>query len=137
MKRLFIALMFVSLFLIQCGGGVDGSGSSAFAGNPGTANNLVPEIKNTALTVNGVADVAFDAGFAGNGTIIAIPDGFDATDCKLTAAAANIEGKAISTSVSINSTTGEVICEKVVQEREELPPETKDCVASYTIICAK
>ena len=77
------------------------------------------------------------AGFAGNGTAIAIPSSYAASQCKFTASAANIEGRAISTSVSINTSTGEVVCEKVVQEREEVAPETRDCVASYTMICIR
>ncbi len=140
MKRhsLLLALVVLAaLTLVRCGGA---EGSSA-GGMPAADDpeDLAPVVKSAAITAGSTdgqkAVVAVDAGFAGNGTTIDIPTGFVASECKFTAAAANVSGSAISTSVSINSTTGEVVCEKVVQERVEVPPETQDCVASYTIIC--
>lgn len=140
MKGRLIFLAVGMLFLTRCGGVDTGPAGDAFAEEAGSADDLVPTIKEAAIsagsdTVNPI--VAVDAGFAGNGTTIGIPTGFTASQCKFTAAAANVSGSAISTSVSINTTTGTVRCEKVVQEREEVPPETKDCVASYTVICVR
>lgn len=121
-------------FLANCGGEVT---TTAFAQEAGADGTVETGFKNAAITVTPPTSVAVDAGFAGNGTVISLPTGFTADQCKFTAAAASIDGGAISTSVSINHETGEVICEKIVQERIEIPPETKDCVASYTVICVK
>lgn len=93
-------------------------------------------VKDAAISGAG-GNVAVDAGFAGDGTFIQIPAGFSASQCKFTAAAATIDGDAISIQVSINRETGEVVCEKVVQERTEIPPEVQGCTASYTVICVK
>lgn len=133
--RSLLALIFISLmFLIHCGGEVT---TPAFAEEGGDDGGTVEaEFKDAAITGAG-GDVAVDAGFAGNGTTIQIPAGFDVTQCKFTAAAATIDGSAISTNVSINHDTGAIVCQKIVQERVEIPPETKDCVASYTVICTK
>lgn len=81
--------------------------------------------------------VAANAGFAANGTILTIPTGFTSAQCRFTASLATLDGKATSAQVGINETTGEVVCKKVVQERVEIPPEIKDCTASFTIICVK
>ena len=82
-------------------------------------------------------NVAVDAGFAGDGVFIQIPSGFTAAQCRFTASPATIDGSAISTQAGINDETGEVICEKVVQERPEVPPQFQSCTASYTVICVK
>lgn len=135
----FSSLGFAILFaflLVHCGGEIGGNGNEVFAEEDDGASDGAPKIKSESIAGAG-GDVAVDAGFASNGTAISIPTGFTASQCKFTAAAANIDGSAISTTVSINTTTGEVVCEKVVQTREEIPPETKDCVASYTVICTK
>lgn len=140
MKRMFVLLFVATFFLLQCGGtgglatGEGNSEANAQNSQESEPGDLTPSIKSDAITGAG-GKVAVDAGFAGDGTTIEIPANFTASQCKFTAAAANISGSAISTSVSINSTTGEVICKKVVQEREEVPAETKGCVASYTVIC--
>lgn len=81
---------------------------------------------------NGV--VAVDAGFAADGVKIDIPAGFLSTECKFTAAIAQVSGSAISTSVSVSS-AGLVSCKKLVQERENVPPTTEGCTASYTVVC--
>ncbi|HSA58265.1 MAG TPA: hypothetical protein VLJ37_01095 [bacterium] len=120
------------------------SGCGAEAGNEALAQS--PEEVDDGAIAGGVKDasisgaggnVAVDAGFAGDGSFIQIPAGFSSAQCKFTAAAATIDGNAISTQVSINRETGEVICEKVVQPRVEIPPEVQGCTASYTIVCVK
>ena len=141
---LIFAAFGTSFSLIQCGGadvmpGENLAGGEIQGSPQGNAEDLIPlipKIKNDSIT-NANDDIVVDAGFAGNGTAIAIPSSYAASQCKFTASAANIEGRAISTSVSINTSTGEVVCEKVVQEREEVAPETRDCVASYTMICIR
>ena len=140
MKGLYGVLFIFSVFcLIQCGSGADATGDDAFAEQG--LSDLNPIVKNEARIVDNVNSMAVDAGFASNGVAIAIPTGFDISQCKFTAAASNIDANAISTYVSIDSvsstTSATVICRKVVQEREETPPETGDCVASYTMICFK
>jgi hypothetical protein len=136
LSSLFLAAI---LFSAGCGGEAATAGvGTAQAEETGTdgGGDLGGGVKDAAITGSG-GNVAVDAGFAGNGTVIQVPAGFTAAQCKFTAAAATIDGNAISTQVSINHETGEVICEKVVQERTEIPPEVKDCAASYTIICVK
>ncbi len=120
------------------------SGCGAETGNEALAQpteevvdgEITGGVKDTAITGAG-GNVAVDAGFAGDGSVIQIPAGFTAAQCKFTASAATIDGAAISTQVSINRETGEVICEKVVQPRIEIPPEVQSCSASYTIVCVK
>lgn len=124
-------------FLVQCGGSDVGSERQAIAQESSQAVNttdLSPVIKADSITGT---TVAVDAGFASDGSSISIPSGFTATQCKFTAAAANIDGRALSTAVSINSTTGQVVCKKVVQDREEIPATSQSCAASYTVICVK
>jgi outer membrane protein assembly factor BamB len=136
MSRALTWVVVLSGFLLlRCGGEVGGAQDGPAPEGEETTHSI-PKVKNEAI-ISSDGNTAVDAGFAGNGTAISIPTGFVASQCKFTAAAANIDGSAISTSVSINTTTGEVICEKVVQEREEIPPETQDCVASYTVVCTK
>lgn len=136
MKRIMCLFGLAGLFLVQCGGSESVSGNQAFAQTQEGESEITPTIKAESITGGG-GNVAVDAGFAGNGTTIAIPANFTAAQCKFTAAVANIDGSSISTNVSINTTTGQVTCQKVVQEREEVPPETRDCVASYTVVCVK
>lgn len=130
------------LFLIILAGCGTEAGSDTPAGEAGDLNeneaagNISGGVKDAAISGAG-GNVAVDAGFAGDGTFIQIPAGFVAAQCKFTAAAATIDGRAISTQVSINRETGEVICEKVVQDRVEIPPEVQSCTASYTIVCVK
>lgn len=134
MKKFLIVLLLSSFVMVHCGG----EGGKVVVGSEAQAQETAElvKFKNEAIPGAG-GNVAVDAGFAANGTKISLPAGFTTAQCKMTAALANIQGNALSTSVAINTTTGEVICKKVVQEREEVPPETKDCVASYTIICVK
>jgi len=133
-KWRILGVIAVSLmFFVHCGGEVT---TTAFAQDAGQEGAVDVSYKDAAIT-SADGNVGVDAGFAGNGTTIEIPTGFTAAQCKFTAAAANLDGSAISTSVSINHETGEVICQKLVQERVEIPPETVDCVASYTVICVK
>ncbi len=125
------------LFLVQCGGSDVGPERQLMAqetSQVGSSTDLSPVTKADSI---GGTTVAVDAGFASDGSSIAIPTGFTVTQCKFTAAAANIDGSALSTTVSINSTTGQVVCKKVVQEREEVPATSKSCAASYTVICVK
>ncbi len=133
---LFLGIIFWS----ACGATVQAQAVDSFTETE-AGSVIVPETKADSITAGGtgkVAMVAVDAGFAGGGSTIPIPTGgFTAADCKFTAAVANVQGSALSTSVSINKTTGEVVSQKVVQERVEVPPTTKNCVASYTVICVK
>lgn len=137
--RKILGFIIVSLmFFVNCGGDVS---TPAFAQDTPEDGTVEVGFKSAAISA-GATDgkkpvIAVDAGFAGNGTAIGVPTGFTADQCKFTAAAANIGGSSLSTSVSINLSTGEVVCEKLVQERVEIPPETKDCVASYTVICVR
>lgn len=133
MWRVLGLVVVALLFFVQCGGDTT---TNAFAQESGSDETVDVAYKSAAIfSTDG--NVGIDAGFASNGTAISIPAGFTAEQCKFTAAAANIAGEAISTSVSINNETGEVVCEKLVQERVEVPAETRDCVASYTVICVK
>ena len=134
MNRMVPIIILLSLTSLHCGGG--GSGTTAFAEETENSSEITGETKGVSISGAG-GNVAVDAGFAGNGTTISIPTGFTAAQCKFTASPSLIEGSAISISASINTTTGEVVCKKVVRERTEVPPETKGCVASYTIICVK
>jgi hypothetical protein len=140
MKALTSLILAAGLVLSACGG-------ESLTGGVGTAEaqddtaaagegEIAGSVKDAAISGAG-GNVAVDAGYAGNGTIIAIPAGFTAAQCKFTAAPAVIDGKASSIQASINHDTGEVICEKVVQDRVEIPPEIQDCTASYTVICVK
>lgn len=137
MKKNVLIVVMAALGLIHCGGAeVSDAQVQAQDGTVSDSQQIAGGVKDAAITGAG-GNIAVDAGFASDGTTINIPTGFTASQCKLTAAAATIEGSAISTRVSIDQTTGEVVCEKVVQERTEIPPEVKGCVASYTIICTK
>lgn len=140
MRALAIFLFSMSLILSACGGeALTGGVSSAEAGDDAAVagdGEIAGGVKDAAISGAG-GNVAVDAGYAGNGTVIQIPAGFTASQCKFTAAPALIDGKASSIQASINRETGEVTCEKVVQERVEIPPEFQDCTASYTVICVK
>lgn len=129
------AMILFAVFLAGCGAE---AGNEAMAQSPEELDDgaIAGGVKDAAISGAG-GNVAVDAGFAGDGSIIQIPAGFSAAQCKFTAAAATIDGAAISTQVSINRETGEVICEKVVQPRSEIPPEIQSCTASYTIVCVK
>lgn len=143
MRKILGGLMLLGsvLGLVQCGGADAGPTSEDI--HDSSSGSVVGEgikadsVSSISSSIEYPGVVAVDAGFAGNGTTIAVPDGFTADQCRFTAAASNVAGSSISTTVSINSTTGEVICQKVVQEREEVPPETQDCVAAYTVTCVK
>ena len=138
-------MSFLSLLFLHCGAGEGSAETTAFADETKEKvfeeGSIISDGKDVAISAGSTngqkAVMAVDAGFAGDGTVVNIPTGFTASQCKFTAAPANIEGSAISTSASINSSTGEVVCQKVVQERTNVPPETKSCVASYTILCIK
>lgn len=134
MKRLFVLLGLAFLFCVHCGGESVAPVTDVQAAEAGSLGGAKAITISNSVTGN---TVAADAGFAADGSIVDIPDGFDADDCRFTAAVANLDGSALSTRVSINSTTGEVLCQKVVQERTEIPPATRDCVASYTMICVR
>lgn len=141
MKKQISFIIVAAGFLIHCGGADVGPRSASAEQNQAESDSgsiVVPEIKNAAISViTGTPQIAIDAGYAGNGSTVSLPSGFTAAQCKFTAAVANVDGASISTYVSINSTTGVVTCTKVVQEREEVPATTKDCVASYTLMCVK
>ncbi len=138
MKWIFL-MGFLAVLTSGCGtataSGEQGVSSSGSEGN----EEVIGTTKNAAISAGSSsgqkAVVAVDAGFAGNNTTIATPSGFTIDECKFTAAVAMVQGSAISTSVTVDSTTGDVTCEKVVQERSNVPAETQDCVASYTMIC--
>ncbi len=141
-KQMSFIMIIAASFLIHCGGADVGPRStSAEPPQSQTENSqasLLPVIKAASITTTATPPVvAIDAGYIGNGSSISLPTGFTADQGKFTAAVANVDGKSISTYVSINSTTGLVTCTKVVQEREEVPATTKDCVASYTMLCVK
>ena len=140
MKFFALALLLMATASL---GGCGGEGiseaqgeDSGFEDASGPASDLPGGAKDAAIAGAG-GNVAVDAGFAGDGSVIQIPAGFSAAQCKFTASAATIDGAAISTQVSINRETGEVICEKVVQPRVEIPPEVQGCTASYTVVCVK
>jgi hypothetical protein len=138
--RIFLVFA-MSLILSACGGeALTGGVGSAEAGVDTTAaagdGEIAGGVKDAAISGAG-GNVAVDAGYAGNGAVIAIPAGFTAAQCRFTAAPAVIDGRATSIQASINRDTGEVTCEKVVQERPEIPPEFQDCTASFTVICVK
>lgn len=137
MRKLLAFLFCAAMISVQCGGVDVGPADGLESAEEGGSPEIAPATKSVAQTVTPPASVGVDAGFASNGTTVDIPAGFTLDQCRFTAAAANIDGNALSTRVSINSETGEVLCEKVVQERTEVPPETKDCVASFTVICVR
>ncbi|MBI3540975.1 MAG: hypothetical protein HY073_02400 [Deltaproteobacteria bacterium] len=144
MKKLWMLLPFLALGLVQCGGSsLSSNTGTAFAqsnDNSETTTDQQASFKADSIAGSSIAGnntVAVDAGFAANGSTIAIPAGFTSTQCRMTASAANIDGASISTNVGINTTSGEVICKKIVQERAEVPAVVKGCTASYTIICTK
>jgi len=121
-----------SFLLVSCGGADVGAAESNTTGvtfDDPAALIQPPPITGTSVGVN--------AGYAGNGVTLDIPSGFDISQCRFTAALATMDGKAISAQVTVNQNTGLVKCTKVVQEREEVPPETKDCAASFTVLCTK
>ncbi len=136
MRRFFsVSMILISAFVLSHCGGEGPSPANASAGEEdSTGVEGVPEFKDAAITGG---NVAVDAGYASDGVTVVIPTGFDPSQCKFTAALANIDGSAISTSVSIDSVTGQVTCKKVVQERVEIPAEEQGCVASYTVICVQ
>ena len=134
MKSYFGLLALVSLIFVNCGGALSGSEGEAIAQAGDTNSEEIQVTQKEDAISNTGATVSVDAGFASDGTTITPPAGFQ---CKFTAAAANIDGSAISVSVSINQTTGAVTCKKVIQDRIEVPATTKGCVASYTMLCVK
>lgn len=139
MRSLALSMLACVVFLSACGGeALTGGVGDAQAGEDAAVSGgeIAEGTKDAAITGAG-GNIAVDAGYAGNGTVIQIPAGFTAAQCKFTAAPATIDGRATSTQASINRATGEVTCEKVVQERVEVPPEFQDCTASYTVICVK
>ncbi len=142
MKRIATYLMTAALFvgLVQCGG-ADAGPATSFSDDSAaeSGEDGFPAFKNAeAISLSAAPTaMAVNAGYAGNGTTIDIPSDFEIDDCRFTAAIAQVDGSALSTRVSVNTETGEVVCEKVVQEREDIPPETKDCVAAFTIICVQ
>lgn len=143
MKKALGGLMLLSMLgLVQCGGADAGPATEFSAEDTvGDTTKPFPIIKTEARTLDlsatALTGISIDAGYAGNGTTINTPSEFTIDQCRFTAAISQVDGSALSTRVSVNTETGEVICEKVVQEREEVPPETKDCVAAFTIICVK
>lgn len=134
MKRFSLLILLASLALVHCNSGGADLGIDNASGSSDT--EVQTDFKDTAVTGSN-GNVAVDAGFASDGTIIAIPSGFTPDQCRFTAAIANVDGDAISVSASINTQTGQVVCKKVVQDRDTVPPEFVGCVASYTIICTK
>ncbi len=135
MKNLLIIFSLLVSGLTVSGCGMEATSQAEAQEN--TQTDVVDGVIKNAAVLGAAGAVAVDAGFATNGTIIAIPTGFTADQCRFTAAVATIDGNAISVSASINDETGEVICEKVVQDRPEIPAQTRDCTASYTILCTK
>lgn len=127
----------ILLVLVGCGSeaGFDALAQPA-EGDSEASGTIGGGVKDAAIA-SADGSVAVDAGFAGDGTFIAIPAGFTAAQCKFTAAPATIDGNATSIQALINRETGEVLCEKVVQERTEVPSEIQSCTASYTVICVK
>lgn len=135
MRNLFGMICLSLVFLIHCGGEAT-STAHAEEVDSDFQTEVASGFKDAAITGAG-GNVAVDAGFAADGTVIALPAGFTAGQCKLTAALATLDGSSISAQVSIDHDTGRVVCQKVVQERVEIPPEVKGCTASYIIVCAK
>jgi hypothetical protein len=133
MKSMAMILLATMIGLWGCGGEAV---TPAQAAGTDDDFDIAGGVKDASIAGAG-GNVAVDAGFAGDGTVIQIPAGFTSAQCKFTASAATIDGNAISTQASINRETGEVICEKVVQPRVEIPPEVQSCTASYTIVCVK
>ena len=140
MKRsVVVSALFIScLFLTQCGGETnltsDAQDTSSDQVGNGEASEEPASLIHDPATG---ATVAANAGFAANGVVLGIPTGFVASQCRFTASLATLDGKSLSAQAGIDETTGEVICKKVVQERVEIPPEIKDCTASFTVICVK
>jgi hypothetical protein len=133
--KTWLPAVLLALSLSGCGAEAGGE-ALAETSEEALDGDIAGGVKDAAISGAG-GNVAVDAGFAGDGSVIQIPAGFTAAQCKFTASAATIDGSAISTQVSINRATGEVICEKVVQPRVEIPPEVQGCTASYTIVCVK
>jgi hypothetical protein len=141
MKKALSFVVLIPFFLIHCGGEVGGGETDPFVEEEAEATSEnFPKVKNDAITGGG-GNIAVDAGYASNGTTISVPTGFVISQCKFTAAAATIDGDAISIFVSVDTTSdptaARVVCEKVVQERVEIPPEANDCAAAFTMICVK
>ena len=145
MKNFLWLVVVSSFFLIHCG---NETGVSVIADEVQPEGQIETSQKGVVSSVplivgtsGKTSAIAVDAGFIGNGDTVNIPTGFTVAQCKFTAAATSIDGAAISTYVSVDTTSSTtavtVICRKVVQERKEVPAETQDCVASYTVICVK
>lgn len=135
MMKMF-AILLSAFFLLHCGEEIKTLVEDASAGQASEDLPRQPVTKGVAL-LDTTGNVAVDAGFAMHGTVLGIPAGFTAAQCKFTAAPSSIDGSALSIHVSMDDTSGEVTCQKVVQERDEIPPVARDCVASYTILCVK
>ncbi len=127
-----LGLIALGFFLAQCS-----ETSGLFQGevNAGVEEGVIK----AAAVSNLAGTVAADAGFAADGTTIAVPTGFDVDDCRFTASVTSISGAStvLATTVCIDPETGEVSCQKVVQAREQVPATTESCTASYTMICIK
>lgn len=136
MKSMAMIFMTAMIGVWGCGGESVSPVQGADAATIDDGSDISGGVKDSSIAGAG-GNIAVDAGFAGDGTVIQIPAGFTAAQCKFTASAATVDGNAISTQVSINRETGEVICEKIVQPRVEIPPEVQSCTASYTIVCVK
>lgn len=139
MGKLFVLCLMSLVILVQCGGEATGT---AFA-QEGAETDDGTEVSSGVFDIKGVAitgaggDVAVDSGYAANGTILSVPAGFTAAQCKFTASLAVLDGSALSAQVSVDNATGEIVCQKIVQEREQVPAEVKDCTAAFMIVCAK
>jgi hypothetical protein len=131
MKKTALLLLVSAFLLIQCGG------TEAASGGSDGGSGFPPQAKSVAVTSNGnAAAVAVDAGFSSDGAFIDIPTGFTASQCNFTASPIIVEGDSISTSASINSLTGEVVCQEVINgSGTNQPATTVGCPVSYTVVC--
>ncbi|MBI2068081.1 MAG: hypothetical protein HYT77_08745 [Deltaproteobacteria bacterium] len=136
MGKSFFFLLFVVL-IASCGGAEEEFALSSSLDEPVDEEEFSPSDTLKSAVTNTGATVAAEAGYITDGATITIPEGFAASQCVFTAALANVSGSAISSRATVNPTTGQVTCRSVVQEREEVQPTEKSCVASYTVICAK
>ncbi len=132
-----VLLLLMLPWLVSCGG----AESDLDLTSPVLTSPVEEQDQNSpvvkATVTNTAGDVAADAGFIADGDSIEIPTGFVASQCVFTAGLSSVSGSALSSRVSVNTSTGEVTCKAVTQDGEGVQPTEKGCTASYTVICAK
>ena len=143
--RLLKVVLLVGIFFLlnNCNSSLSSPEPEALAeGGNGKKGGIVVGMKHEVSPLTGASnEVAIDAGYASDGTAIPVPEGFTMENCRFTAAVSSVEGSVISSTASVDTTSSDdqafIYCKKVVQERAEIPAETKSCSASFTMLCVQ